>query len=207
MDLPRTYDAIIDRYRAGTPRAFFRALIQRESGFDPNAGQDEASLGAARGLMQIVGVAREGFNQRHGTRYTPADLLSPQVSIQIGADLLRQIVKTYQGHAHPNMREDWRNPEFVKLVLAGWNSGYSNGGGVGRVVRYLMAHDLPVTHDQVFASAAAAGATPHLQRTAKRDWQRGVAALYFQQPVEGTPLTTFILLGFVAWGAYHLVQR
>ena len=207
MDLPHTYDALIDRYRAGTPAAFIRALIQRESGFNPASGGDKPSAGAARGLMQIVGVAREGFNQRRGTAYTPADLLKPQVSIQIGTDLLRQIVKTYQGHRHPNMREDWRNPEFVKLVLAGWNSGYSNGGGVGRVVTYLLAHDLPVTHDQVFASAAAAGATEHLQRTAKRDWQRGVAQLYFQQPAEGSPVVTLALLGFVAWGAFHLLQR
>lgn len=207
MDLPRTYDALIDRYRADTPAAFFRALIQRESGFDPRSGADEASPGAARGLMQIVGVARDGYNQRHGTRYTPQDLLRPEVSIQLGADLIRQIVKTYKGLGHPNLREDWRNPEFVKLVLAGWNSGYSLGGGVGKVAKYLMQRELPVTHDQVFASAAAAGATTHLQRTAKRDWQRGVASLYFQQPAERGTATTLILLGFVAWGAYHLAQR
>lgn len=206
MNLPRTYDAILDRYRAGTPRPFLRALIQRESGFDPAAGAGKASSSAARGLMQITGVARDGFNNAQGATYQAADLLTPEVSIKIGADLLRRIVRSYQDHRHGNMREDWSNPEFVKLVLAGWNSGYSNGGGVGRVVSYLLARGLPVTHDQVFQNAAAAGATSHLQNLAKRDWQRGVAALYFQQPAEGSSFMTVVLLGFVALGAYHLAR-
>ncbi len=83
------------------------------------------------------------------------------------------------------MQTDFGNPEFVKLLLAGHNSGYSEAGGVGRVASYLEQRGIPVTHDNVFKYASAAGATVHLQNTAKQRWQREVAALYFAQPDAG----------------------
>lgn len=157
-----------------------RALTKRESDMNPLDATDPAW-----GLMQVVPQVRESYNQRKGTRYTQGDLLDPETNVKIAADLLNRIVVAYQKHPDRNMKEDWGNPEFVKLVTAGWNSGYSEAGGVGKVASYLERQGKPVTHDAVFQTAAAAGATVHLQNPVKYSWQRSVSDLYFAQPDRG----------------------
>jgi soluble lytic murein transglycosylase-like protein len=180
VTLPATYDAAFRRRGGRLPVAFLRALAQRESSFDANN-----ATGAAWGLLQITEIARRDHNARHGTNHSRAALLDPEVNIEIGADLLERIVDAYGRHPSRNLQRDWSNAEFVKLVVAGWNSGYSEGGGVGRVASYLEARGVEVTHDAVFDYASAAGAASHLSNTGKRDWQRSVAQLYFEQPDAG----------------------
>ncbi len=75
----------------------------------------------------------------------------------------------------------------MKLIVAGWNSGYSEGGGVGKVATFLEKRGIPVTHDNVFKYAARAGATKHLQTSGRLNWQRSVADLYFHQPDAPAP--------------------
>lgn len=175
--LPQTYDALFRKHAGRIPVAFARALVQRESNFNPGD-----TTGPAWGLMQIVEQVRSEYP---GLAPTRAHLLNPEINIKIGLDLLNRIVRGYQKHRDRNMKEDWSNPEFVKLVLAGWNSGYSEGGGVGKVASFLESRGMPVTHDNVFAFASAAGATGQLQKMSKHGWQAGVASLYFQQPDAG----------------------
>lgn len=141
----------------------------------------------AFGLMQVVPVVRDSFNRRFGTSYSHPDLLEPTINVRMATELLNQIVTQYEKHPAKNMKPDWTNPEFVKLVVAGWNSGYSEAGGVGKVARYLERHGLPVTHDNVFDYAGRAGATKHLQNSTKYRWQRSVADLFFQQPDAPNP--------------------
>jgi len=181
LQLPTTYDPLFRRYGDRVPVAFLRALAQRESSFNPNESQDPAW-----GLMQIVPTVRTEYNRLHGTNYQKTDLLNPEVSVRIASDLLNRIVKAYEKHPDPNMKYDPSNPEFWKLVVAGWNSGYSEAGGVGKVARYLESRNIPVTHDNVFRYASAAGATIHLSNPAKQAWQRTVADLYFSQPDAGS---------------------
>lgn len=209
MALTTKYDPIFRRYQGRLPVAFLRALAQRESGLNPSSVMP-GSPNAARGLMQVVGVARDGHNERHGTRYTPDDLLDPDVSVRIAADLINRIVGYYQAYAAPNLRENWANPEFVKLVVAGWNAGYSKGGGVQKVVSYLLARGIPVTHDNVFAYAGAAGAVKYLQDPKRQAWQRSVADLFYQQADwrvgVGGSILTLLLVVFTSWGAYQLLR-
>lgn len=157
--------------------AYLRALSKRESNLNPNESHDPAW-----GLMQVVPVVRESYNRRFGTTYNKQDLLDPEINVQLASELLNRIVKQYGAHPDKNLKEDWANPEFVKLVTAGWNSGYSEKAGVGRVASHLEARGIPVTHDNVFQHAAEAGATRHLQNSTKYTWQRSVADLYFGQP-------------------------
>jgi soluble lytic murein transglycosylase-like protein len=137
--------------------------------------------------MQIVPVVRESYNKRYGTSYNHPDLLNPELNVRMATDLLRRITTAYAKHPDPNMKPDFTNPEFVKLLVAGWNSGYSEAGGVGRVAKYLESRKIPVTHDNVFAYASAAGATRHLSNLKKRNWQRSVSDLFFRQPEAPTP--------------------
>lgn len=141
----------------------------------------------AYGLMQVVPVVRESWNKRKGENWQHADLLNPELNVRMATDLLNRIVMGYQHHPDPNMKEDWSNPEFVNLVVAGWNSGYSEAAGVGKAARYLESRGIPVTHNNVFKYASAAGATQHLQNPTKQKWQKTVTDLYFRQPDAPAP--------------------
>lgn len=208
MALSTEYDPIFRRYAGRLPVAFLRALSYRESGQRPDLVMP-GGAGAARGLLQVVGVVREDFNRRHGTSYGPDDLLDPEINVRMAAEVLNSIDLAYQKHPSKNMKESWGNPEFVKLLTAGWNSGYSESAGVGRVASYLEQRGIPVTHDAVFENAAAAGGTRYLQDGDKQAWQRTVASLYYSQPDwsnVGTGIGAVILGVAIAWGAYQIVK-
>ncbi len=179
MATSTAFDDLFDKYRGSIPKAYLRALAYQESRMNPTAYNGS---GGGRGLLQITGIARQDFNQRHGTAYTVADLMTPEVSIRIGADLLNRIASSYAKHPSPNMRGDWTNPEFVKLVTMGWNAGYSEGGGVGKVAGYLERAGKPVTHDNVYKYAQAAGGVAKLANATALAWQRDVLSLFQRQP-------------------------
>jgi hypothetical protein len=197
------FDPLFRRYGGGIPLNYLRALSKRESNMNPAESRDPAW-----GLMQIVPVARESYNRRYGTNYTKQDLLDPEVNVRIGTDLLKRIVASYQANHPdvPNLRPNWRNPEFVSLVTAGWNSGYSERAGVGAVARWLKRQGLPVTHANVFRHARQAGATRHLANPTKENWQRSVTNLFY---AEGGPtLAGYGIMGVaLAVGAAYLVYR
>lgn len=203
MAITTAFDSIFRRYAGGVPVNYMRALSKRESNMNPAEARDPAW-----GLMQIVPVARESYNKRHGTSYSQADLLNPEVNVKIGADLLNRIVASYKANHSdvPNLRPNWANPEFVSLVTAGWNSGYSERSGVGAVARWLKARGIPVTHENVFRYSQDAGATRHLANPTKENWQRSVTNLFY---AEGGPTTlSYGIMGAaLAVGAAYLVYR
>jgi len=193
LPLPRTYDAIFSRHRGRLPVGYLRALAKRESDLNPREAKDPAW-----GLMQIVPQVRESYNARFGTQFAKQDLLDPDTNVRIASELLNRIVAGYQRHPSRNLREDWSNPEFVKLVTAGWNSGYSEAGGVGKVATWLENRGLTVTHDSVFRHAAAAGATKHLQNAVKQAWQRSVSDLFFRDGGPQRPGLLWLAIGGVS---------
>jgi soluble lytic murein transglycosylase-like protein len=177
-ELSRQYDGIFARYGHGLPVAFLRALAKRESGMDPAEVTESAA-----GILQVVPSVMDGFNKRAGEgQVTRAQLFDPATNVRVATWQLRFVIDQYRKHRDRNLHENWSNPEFVKLLVAGWNSGYSEVAGVGKVASYLEGRGMPVTLDNVYASAAAAGGTVHLQNPAKKAWQQSVAALYYAQP-------------------------
>lgn len=172
----RRFDPVFEKYRGRLPIEYVRALVERESDGNP-----AVRAGSATGLMQITPVVLTDYNKRHGTAYTREHLTDPATNVAIGCELLRLIASSYRKH-HPRiatMREDWNNPRFVELLTFGWNAGFSEAGGVGRVVRYLEGLGaVEVDIDQVSAHAKLAGASKHLSNPAKVAWSKGVAALY-----------------------------
>lgn len=204
MSLSNQFDSIFAKYGGQVPVAYLRALGYRESQLNPNESQDPAW-----GLLQVVESVRNGYNSRYGASYTRSDLLDPAINTKIAADLLNRIAKAYAKHSDPNMKPDWSNPEFVKLLTAGWNSGYSEAAGVGHVASWLEAHGIPVTHDNVFQYAGQAGGTVHLQNGSKQTWQRSVADLYFAQPDAVSGMGSFLTLavvGIFAWLAWRYIS-
>jgi hypothetical protein len=163
-----------------------RALALRESSMNPRS-----SSGPAWGLLQVIEVVRLDHNQRAGTNYTRQDLLDPVVNVTIVASALATIIRSY-AEKHPrisNLRADWRNPRFIELLTFGWNAGWSERGGVGRVSTYLEQRGALVqTIDTIHQASRAAGASPHLSNAAKVAWSKSVAAQYFRELAAEEPL-------------------
>ncbi|MCA9675601.1 MAG: transglycosylase SLT domain-containing protein [Myxococcales bacterium] len=176
---PRSYDALFAEYGNGIPVAYLRALAWRESGMNPRENR-----GPAWGLLQVVEVVRKDYNARHGTRYERRDLLDPAVNVAIASDVLARIVDGY-ARFHPeatNLQADWTNPLFVELLTFGWNAGFSERGGVGRVASYLTQRGFDdFTIDDVTAAAKQAGVSPHLANPRKVAFSKGVTTQYLRE--------------------------
>jgi len=181
------YDPVFVKYAGSIPVAYLRALAYRESGLKPHATTNASNPNAARGLLQVVGVVREDYNRVHGTHYQPDDLWDTDINVKIAVDALHRIMAAIGRHPSANLHPDWNNPEFVKLLTAAWNAGFSDSGGVGKVASYLEARGMPVTHDAVIANASAAGAVSYVGNAQRAAWHRSVAELYFKQPDAGPP--------------------
>jgi Transglycosylase SLT domain len=186
-ELSRRFDPVFERSRGPIPIEYLRALVDRESATNPNARTSQA-----RGLMQIIPVVLDDYNKRHGTSYQLDHLFDPMINVAIGCELLRRIIDSYwRNHPFvPNLQADWTNLRFVELLTFGWNAGFSESGGVGRVVGYLEQHGITdVTIDLVHRTADVAGASSHLSNVAKVSWCKSVAALY-QRERSYSPITT-----------------
>lgn len=186
MPLSKKFDELFARFGGRIPVAYLRALAQRESSTNP----EEAS-GPAWGLLQVVEVVRRDFNRRNGTRFRRQHLLDPETNVRIATDLLNRIIESYE-HNHPNvpnLQADWHNSRFVELLTFGWNAGYSERGGVGKVARYMEAKGdaAGVTIDTVFDSAKPAKASRHLSNPRKVRWCKSVARLFREQDDRNTP--------------------
>ncbi len=110
ITLPLRHDDII-RQQARDKRldpALIAAIIYEESRF-----RDQTSHAGARGLMQITPeTARFIARDSGGTRFTQADLATPQVNISYGAYYLRYLLRRYDGSE--------------TLAVAAYNAGETN---------------------------------------------------------------------------------
>jgi hypothetical protein len=177
--IARTFDHLFTQHAQGIPIAFLRALAYHESRLNPRADN-----GHAVGLLQIEHVVRLDYNRRHGSAYTREDLFDPAINVRIGVDALRTIIASYRRRhaAFKNLQEDWNNYRFIELLAQGWNAGWSDRAGVGRVAQHLGAQGATlITAEQVQQNATAAGATRHLIEPRRLAWAKGVARHYAQE--------------------------
>ena len=110
LTLPLRYEDIIRQQaeQKGIDPALIAGVIYEESKF-----RDQTSHAGARGLMQIT-PATADFIARDsgGTRFTQADLATPQVNISYGAYYLRYLLRRYGGDE--------------TLAVAAYNAGETN---------------------------------------------------------------------------------
>ncbi len=182
----KRFDALFRRWgnERSIPPAYLRALAARESNLNPSERD-----GSAWGLLQVRQIVVEGFNRHHGTTLQHMDMLDAKRNVEVASWQLRTIVNSYQRN-HPligNLQEDWTNPRFVELVTFGWNAGWSERGGVGRVARYLerRGQTAAVTIDLIHDAARAAGAASTLSRADKVRWCKGVVRIYMSERLRG----------------------
>lgn len=177
------FDPIFNAVSAstGVPAGFLRAIASRESGGIPTiAAGHSANPNAARGLMQITGTVRNGYNQRYGKAVTPDQLFDPATNVAIGADLVRFVAKAYAASGLPGLAIDWSDRRWVELVSYGYGAGWSAGSGVLYVAKELVRRGIPVSVDSVAALAPSLpGAYSALYAPGKAEWCKGTAGLFF----------------------------
>lgn len=191
-------DDVLRSHAKRIPFEMLKALAYSESRLNPRYElEKEIDVDTRRyasgkkdtywGLFQVgLGNVLADYNKRHRTDIKPVELFDPDTNTRLAVDTLERIVRAYEEtyvlEGINNLHTDWGSAEFVRLVVAGWNSGYSRAGGVQRVAKWLAARKIKVTHDNVFAYAKRAGGTKFLdvgQYKKKRDWQRKVVKRYF----------------------------
>jgi hypothetical protein len=199
--LPKKFDEIFLREGKEIPVEYLRALSYSESRMNPKyeleKGIDldlksypDGKKDSYWGLFQVgISNVLKDYNTRHKTSITPEQLFDPEINTKLAVDTLMRIMVSYESwgkqHGIQSLTPDWNNVEFVKLVTAGWNSGYSRSSGVQSVAKWLQENVLEVTHDNVFKYAGQVPkATKYLdgkQFEKKRDWHRKVVERYFKE--------------------------
>ena len=133
ISLPLRYDDII-RQQAKAKNldpALIAAVIFVESRFI--AGR--TSPAGAQGLMQITPeTARDIARRSGGTRFTVADLDTPQINISYGSYLLRELLDRYDGD--------------LAAALAAYNAGPGNADKWGG--SSLKAQDIPFPETRAY---------------------------------------------------------
>lgn len=105
------YDGLITAAskRHGVPEALIKAVMAKESRFDPQAIRQEPQIqDASRGLMQLLLSTARAL----GYQGEPEGLFDPAASIDLGAKLLSQNVARARGRS-------W------DIALAAYNAGWS----------------------------------------------------------------------------------
>lgn len=156
---------------SGIPVDLVLAIIQGES-----AGDERRVYKAARGLMQITPVVWKDQVDRFGAPITTdAQLFDPQTNLQLGRKTLQHVVTVLRRYVQPN----WDDRVWVESVIAGWNAGYSDKQGLGRVYQYLRQRGRPLNVDEAAKVAVDAGAKRYLSEPRRRRFWRIVAGHYF----------------------------
>lgn len=173
--LSREYDRLFRQIAEprGIPAGYMRALAKWESSF--NAADKS---GPAWGLMQVTEVARHDYNNRSGNApVEPREaLLDPRKSVEVCSWILQQIVQAYS--ELPALAPDWGSEDWLGLLTAGWNAGWSRASGVHYIARRLSEERASVTLANVHASASRFGAVQWLRADIEHPrigWWRKVA--------------------------------
>jgi soluble lytic murein transglycosylase len=133
--------------------ALIAAVIYAETKFDPRP-----SAAGAQGLMQILPQTAEFLARRSGaSRFTTADLATPQVNIAYGSYYLRYLLDEYSGN--------------TMLAVAAYNGGEAN---VSRWLADAHAQGRRLTIDTIPFPETRAYVSKVLQ--AQRDYRRTYAS-------------------------------
>ena len=184
--MTRAFDKIFEEEGRGLPVPFLRALAKHESSSDPSEAK-----GPAWGLLQVgidkrAGNVLKSYNERHGESLHKVDMLNPRLNVRVAADLLSRIVELYKAEG---LKADWTNGNWIGLVVAGYNAGYSRKVGVIHTIRFLKSRGIPITLSAVYANTPEAAPktkkgrafVKRMGQQKRRDWTRRVVASTFTE--------------------------
>lgn len=218
--ISRKYDSIFARHGRNIPVPFLRALAYSESAMKPDSelrkginiatrllpfpkyfrrdsdGKKKPKRDSYWGLLQAGTEDLVPFNKDTGLNINKKQLFDAEINTMVATWKLNRIFNYYtewaERHDIPELRPNWNSVEWVRLFVAGWNSGYSRAAGVQAAASWLKKKGIPVTHNNIFLANGKAlklkkgkwvqgGKTRHLKNQKKRIWQAKVVRRYFEQ--------------------------
>lgn len=114
QDAPQTFDPLIREaaLRHGISPCLIKAVILKESGFDPGARGDAGEIG----LMQVTVGAAEDWVRHHKRSYGARGMLfAPRLNIEVGTWYLAKASRRWRKYRQADV-----------LMLAQYNAGPSN---------------------------------------------------------------------------------
>lgn len=176
------FDRFFRRHCPTVPLPYLRSLAKHESDFDPLDAE-----GPAHGLLQVVEVVREGYNRRFGTAFTRAQLLDPNINVQIACELIARIAAVLPAN-HPRAipAPSWTDPRFVGIVTFAWNAGFSEASGMGLVLGEMERAGIRPQDIHIDSVLLAARKIPDpkarfLKLTQRAEFSKRVVRDYFAQ--------------------------
>jgi soluble lytic murein transglycosylase len=156
IKLPLRHEDIIRQQAAdkGVDASLIAAVIYTESHF-----RDQTSNAGAKGLMQLMPQTADYIARKSGgTRFTRADLATPQINIAYGTWYLRYLLTKYHGN--------------VILTLAAYNAGEGKvdewrRAAAARGERFRVAAHIPFPETRNYV---------HRVLSARADYRRSYSA-------------------------------
>jgi hypothetical protein len=176
---------LAEGHQQGIPMAFLVTLAKAESTLNPTAKK-----GTHWGLFQVGRKTLDDYNDAFGRGLMPGNLYDPLTNIKVATWELRRISQAY--NSNPNMpKRNFADDNFVRLLVQGWHSGWSKGGGAQLTAEWLRRDKKRTTHANVHDYAKnhvilkRMSSQRFLRDPAKHGWERRVAAKY--RKVAGRP--------------------
>lgn len=173
MRLASLYDSVFEKYRNNIPLNFLKALATKASGLNTNK-----STNYGAGLFMISTAVLDAFNAKMKTSYKATDLADPGVNTQMAVYVINNIVSYYAANYPKTMIENWNSPDYVALVVHGYNNGYKEPKGVGVAIKAVekTAPD-KMSVDTVAQAAKTLGLAPSMYEAGGLAFAKNVASL------------------------------
>lgn len=188
------YDSIIAEASAAwnVPAPLIKAVIERESDFDPNAYKAEPQIGdASRGLMQLL----YGTAQALGFAGDPSDLFDPTISVRLGTRYLRDLIATAARYGYG-----------VDSAISAYNAGFSQQRqGDGKRTGDTTATPFI---NQSYVDAVLSAANAYASEARGTPQQLPTVTTYAASPTAGAPSNGFLyglLIAIIAGVAIHQI--
>jgi hypothetical protein len=182
MALASLYDSVFEKYRNNIPLNFLKALATKASGLNTNK-----STNYGAGLFMISNAVLDAFNSKMKTTYKATDLVDPSVNTQMAVYVINNIVGYYAANYPKTMIENWNNPEYVALVVHGYNNGYKEPKGVGAAIKAVEnAAPGKMSLDTVAQAAKTLSLSPEMYSAGGLAFAKNVASLTVASPKPAT---------------------
>lgn len=144
--ISRLYDVALDAGRGSMPLAFLRSVAEVESGMDPLARNPRST---AKGLLQVTDAVLSDWNASHPEKQAklPGDMTDPLACSTVAGWHLNRICR-YWHQKHPSSWPSTLDPldlERLGLLAMAYHAGWSDEGGVGRILVGLEQEGQPIS--------------------------------------------------------------
>jgi hypothetical protein len=192
--ISKELDGTFEANRGNIPLAFLRAFAwnnrrDKSKGFNP-----AQSSGGAAGLFGISSAALNSYNSVKGQNNPVNSLADANFNTKVAVYLLQKIVAYYAANYPKTMIENWNNPDYVALIVHGYNVGHAEPKGLGAAIKKFNDAPDKLTFNAVTQVAKEIGLSNNSYNTAWMSFAKGVANTYLnssRSPSQPGPSQTY----------------